>query len=1520
MNPGSGFDTFHPLVREWFIGRYGGATAVQAETWSHLASGGHVLALAPTGSGKTLAAFLHAISCTVSGAFPAGGLSVLYVSPLKALNEDVRRNLETPLAEIALLFQERRLPMPEARVETRSGDTPQSQRRRFLAKPPSILCTTPESLALLLDSPRARPILAGVRLVILDELHAVAGSKRGSLLACSVGRLALLAGEFQRVALSATLRPLDLAARYVGGREAVRRADGSISWTERDVSIVAPSIGKRIDFLVEWPASRPKTQLPGASDLPSVDVEDATRYDAVIPAIAARIAAVRSVLLFTDSRRRAERIAWLLNEEMGEGTAYAHHGSLAREARLVVEERFKAGELKCVVATASLELGIDMGSVDEVILAGSPNEVNAALQRAGRSGHGVGFTSTAVIFPFHGMDLLRAAAVVEGAEDRDVESIRIPQSPLDILAQVLLSMAAERGWKVDELYETILSFPPFERLARTIFDSTLDMLGGRFAIAGPDGDGAVSGAARLRELEPRVFLDRVTGTVRARDGIRTLLYSSGGAIPDRGHYSMRLSGSGTRIGELDEEFVYERKLGDAFTLGAQSWRIVKIGAEAVEVLPLGKGTDFIPFWRAESLFRSGIVSDRLLGLLDRLSPAGGLDREAAEALLVGEFHFSAEAARVAASFVAAQAAASCGGLGRGPGQGLGLPGRHAICVEAYTDPSRKSDTNCVVIHTLRGGGINEPLALALASAFEESGGIAPDVISDDDFVLLIFPSAGFGHNPGLEPDFGGDPREGGGPRVVRMLRSLGPSKRLESLVRGRLEGSGLFGAQFRENAGRALLIPRGGYGKRIPLWMTRLRSKRLFEAVRGFPDFPITAETWRSCLVDLFDMPGLAEFVDGIATSRIEVHSFASRIPSPFAREAIWRETGEYMYRGDALLASPSSSISDEVIKAALASSRLRPRLDEALVEGFSRKARRLIPGWGPASPFELAEWAKEAVLLPLDEVEALMAAGAEGLREDYNADPGVGGRLVRLSLGKGGDLVLVHVERKASLERDPLSHVAEWLRRQGPVPARRIEGLFGLTSDDLRGLLSELEEGGEVVVDQFRAGSKEVEVLDAENLEILLRLSRKAARPDVAARPSRDAFSLVARLQGLGDIGGKGLSGVLDSLAGYPLPLRLWEGEILPLRLSRYAPQDIDAILAAEPRLWFGAGKETVAFCRADELELFGIGSLPSRLLDAEEGKKEFWAIKEGLGMESKAAALALWKEAWTGLCAGEGFEVLRKGMRDGFGKDLPEFDTAAPGPNALVGGMDPRKPGFPRRIPRALRERWRSGAPVAGRWFSLELPGGEVDALDEEELNAARIRIVAERYGLLTRALLEREPPPLRFGSLFSAMRRMELRGELLCGHFFEGLEGPQFMTIEAFELFNHIDEWSPLPALWLCALDPAAAALSLASRTEAVDSVQGQEPLRLPGRILGNRFCVLAGRVVALLLRSGRQLVLAQGLEPESAATVIQGLAGLRSRTGKRLCIETVNGEKSANSPWAGDLAKAGFESDRGRMSLW
>lgn len=1423
---------------------------MQAEVWACLDRGEHVLAEAPTGNGKTLAAFLRALSDLASGRLPADRLSVLYISPLKALNEDIRRNLDEPLEGLRALAAERGLGIPPIAAETRSGDTPESARRHFLRHPPSILCTTPESLAILLDSTRARPILAEVRCLILDEIHAIAGTKRGALLACSLGRLALLAGEYRRIALSATLRPAGRIAEWFAGLELRGVPGRAPTYARRPITLVAPRVEKRVEFRVEWPPA-PATVEEGDSD---------SRYAALVPALRERIAANRSTLVFCDARRRAERLAHLLNEGREENIAFAHHGSLSPEVRRAVEARLKEGKLPCVVATSSLELGIDVGAIDEVVLAGTPPAIASVIQRAGRSGHGVGLVSKVGLYPFHGLDLLLAGAAVRAAREGRIEELRPPRNPLDILAQVLLALAAEGGRSEDALYDIVLSFAPFEELPRALFDSVLALLAGRWA------------GSRIRELEPRLAVDRIGGAVVADRGALRLLNFSGGSIPDRGLYALRIQGEGKRLGELDEEFVWERRVGDVFAFGSQAWRIVDISAEAVQVRPLEGRAAFMPFWKGGPNHASPELAAGLLDLVERLGTLGPGRRLA---FLEEDCGMSVEAAREACRHLEAQEAAQ---------GGLPLPGPTSIILE-LVEAGRRDGSAAVIVHTLRGGRVNEALALLLSGALAEEGEPEVQAMADDEGVLLVLP-----------PDGGGEESLS---RIEGILRRLGDERRAEALLRSRLEGSGLFAAAFRENAGRSLLLPRGLPGKRVPLWVTRLRAARLFEAVAGGGDFPVTLETWRTVLTELLDLEGLTALLDGLATGSILLGSFRSHRPSPFASGARWAETNEYLYRPDDL-GGRRSSISDEAIGEALGSAERRPRLDPDLVADFVRRRKRLVEGWAPQDLLELAEWVRERVALEPAELGELGRLG--GLAALLDEDPSLGGRLERLRLPGAAAELVVHVERREALLADPSASVAEWLRLEGPLPAPDFGRLFGLAGEVLEGLLESLVAEGLVLRDVLLQGSETPHVVDRQNCEILLRLGRKAARPRVEARPARDLFRFVAAVQGLGDEAAREGAAVLEGLAGYPAPVSAWASRILPLRLGPDWAAVVDRLIAEEGWLWFGTGKEGLAFANAWNYELFApSGPRVSALLAPGEGPRDFWSLREASGLSSRDCALALWAEAWEGLLSSDSLSSVMQARTGRYGLDLPVAEVEEG--RAEEGGR--RRLG-PRRLPLGLRRRWRSGAPVPGLWSSLALEGEEGDSLDAEELDRERVRLLLKRYGVLLPPLLERELGPLSWKRLFPCIRRLELAGELLYGRYFEGLPGPQFMGTEALGLFRDLDSGEKKGPLWISALDPASpAAFPFDER-----------PSLSPPRSALVSLCLEEGWVRAYARRSGKDLVLEKGLAEEEGAAIVASWAAGK----EKIIIETIDGEAAAASPYAPLLIGAGFERDRGRLRRW
>jgi ATP-dependent Lhr-like helicase len=1446
--------------------------------------------------------------------YPADKLTVLYVSPLKALNEDIRRNLLEPLAAVRLRFEQTGLSFPAIRAETRSGDTPQAQRRRFLAHPPSILALTPESLAILLLSPKGRQALSTVKYLILDEIHAVLGNKRGAFLSCQIDRLALLAGEFQRISLSATIRPPQAAAEFTGGLDSAGMG--------RTVRVVAPAAEKQIELSIEYPDvdnEIERTERYGK------------RYGGLISYILSRISQHSTILVFTGSRRRAERLAWFINQEVTPNgpVAFAHHGSLSKELRQSVERRLACGELPCVVATASLELGIDIGSVDEVVLAGSPGAVSQALQRIGRSGHQVGRISRGRLFPFHGMDLLVASALKGAVEDRDIEELRPIENPLDILAQIILALCVEKNRNIDELYTLLRGFFVFRNLNRESYGGTVRMLAG------------IGGKGRLREIKPRIWLDNVTGEIGALDGSLLLLYASGGVIASRGLYSLRLA-DGTKIGELDEEFVWERRIRDRFHFGGRGWQITAIGTEAVEAVPLENPAESIPFWHSDTSFRSPQLTERVLAILDGNNAHNG-----------GEPTATADTALTA--FLESQRAA----------QGdIPLSGNANIAVEIIDSPESRrqglrqgaGDFFQAVIHTFRGGAVNYPLSLALAQELEETIELRIETFSNDDAIIVLIPRQSIAAEELIRRAF---------VSLNETSRRSGRGiSRGERLFRNRLEISGVFGANFREAAERSLLLPKAGFGKRTPLWIMRQRSKRLFDAVAHEDGFPATAEAWRTCLNDMFDMEGFRDLLTAINDGSVALSFFYCGVPSPFAQDLVWQETNFLIYEMDERKDMPgraggrSATLSDKVIEEALGDAALRPVLQGELVGNFAARLRREIPGWVPEDALSLCEWVKERIAIPLDEWETLCAVLPEPLQQEIFENSGGFKPYCdeRLKMIKKGDasVSVVHREWETAWKNEPLTLLGPWLRYEGPVSLPRIAEVFGVGPDlaeDAANALVEVEEAaGDVQVAGTPVPQSPL-ICDRENLEMLLRLSRKKARPEIRERPAALLVPFLALRQGLitantGSTAGPTEAAFLKKLAAWRAPAKLWETELCPARRSDYRPDIIDHEIQEGRLLWYGAGKERISLCRPDDVDLVytNEGHLNIRLSPAYaeiftqainagffDRPRSFWEIKEKIaamtaehmpqgvvvsGINSASCAEALWREVWQGRLSSDSFEPVRRGIENGFTFREPEGrEQQAAGP---IHGV-PRLP----RVPRALRDRWKGGAPVKGEWFSLALDdsllGDTVDPLDEECRNRDRVRLLLGRWGILCRPLLERESPPFTWSGLLPAIRRMELSGELIAGRFFAGINSLQFASPAIARELENVDALcgavgdAPGGIYWMNAADPASpAGLDI----EGLDS-------RIPGRLPSGRLYFRGEHLAAVSGKNGKeqQIFIAPG--DSDIAALIEAIKIPRTRKvlpENKIVIEKINDAEAARSNYAPAFKFAGFVPDRGKLCFW
>lgn len=1499
-------ERFDPRIRSWFEQRFGVPTEVQRLAWGPIADGRHVLLTAPTGSGKTLTAFLWALQQLATGVWEEGTTRVLYVSPLKALAADIERNLAEPLAGIAEAFRAAGGDLPRIRVAMRSGDTPPAERQKIVRQRPEILITTPESLNLLVHSKAGPALFAGLRTVILDEIHAVAASKRGTHLITAVDRLVLFAGEFQRIALSATVRPLDRIAGWVGGYRLERGADDLPLYARRPVTVVESRQPKRYDIQVRLP--------PALAALPGEEREGDTLWTALCGDLRERIREARSTLVFTNSRRLSEKITRLINDGAPREIAWSHHGSLSRELRGAIEQRLKAGDLPALVATSSLELGIDIGALDQVLLVQSPRSLASAAQRVGRAGHAVGGVSRARFYPTHARDFLECAVAARAVLDGEIEPILPVRAPLDLLAQWIVGMVAHERWSADDLFAFLRTSAPYHDLPRRQFDLVVEMLAGRYA------------DARIAELRPRIAFDRLDGTIAARPGAARLVAQSGGTIPDRGYFQLRIEDSNARLGELDEEFVWERSLGDTFLLGTQSWRIRRITSNEVYVAPARGGAVLAPFWRADARDRGAVFSDRIGRLLERADRE--LDLPGFEASLAADYALDAAAAAEIARQLRESRAALAGRL----------PHRRRLVFEETLDRAGAGSVHPgdgrrqIVLYTFWGGTLNRPLALALAAAWEEGDGTWIETLADDDAVLLVLPA-------------GADARE--------LLSRVSP-ERLEALLRARLESSGFFGAQFRQNAQRALLLPRAGPRRRTPLWVSRENAKKLLDAVARFDDFPVTLETWRSSLHDEFDLDSLRRRLEEVERGEIEIHSVRSDRPSPLAAGLVWRRTNELMYEDDVPGARRGASVRGDLLRE-IALGAERPRISARLAEEYRRKVQRLLPGYAPQSASELLEWVKERLFLPLAEWHELLdaierdrpGASLEMVGELADRDklltvsaPGALSAPQR-PVGSAVGVVAEAVVARESLQRfapgaDPGGNLAalleEWLRFYPPVAVLWVAGQWGLAHAEVEAALVRLAAGERVIVGDLLdaapepPGSPQVAVVAA--IETLLRWRRAAARPEFAPLALGELPLFLATWQGLTGrgTGGEGLQAALERLFGYPAPAALWESDLLPSRLEPYFPALLDGLFEDSELVWFGTGRERIAFAFRPDLDLFQTGlrvpepvetdsSTPvaeavRALLASEARGLEVGDIVERLGIPTGHASAALWSLAWRGEATCTSLRVLRQGILNGFRVDAIASEGSGGSGGSAGGGAESGARGGRGR--RALFRRWQASSPLAGRWQFLGEPPGRgalpaPDPVGEEESSRERARLLLDRYGVVFRELLAAELPALAWSRVARALRGLELSGEIVAGRFFEGPAGLQFALPSA---LRQLREGLPAAAVWWCsALDPASpCGLDL-------PGIEGAVPRALLRRVTSTRLAYRGSRLCAIFARGGREIHFFVPADDPGVPELLDPLRCALTRAvgaARSLDVEKINDQAAGSSPYFG--AFGAFERSR------
>ncbi|MED7951148.1 ATP-dependent helicase [Streptomyces sp. BE303] len=1538
---------FAPATRAWFGAAFSAPTAAQAEAWRAIGRETDVLVVAPTGSGKTLAAFLSALDRLSSVPPPdeAGRrCRVLYISPLKALAVDVERNLRAPLAGLRQAAVRLGLPEPDVQVGIRSGDTPAADRRRFATHPPDILITTPESLFLLLTS-ASREALRGVDTVILDEVHAVAGTKRGAHLALSLERLdALLDRPARRIGLSATVRPVEEVARFLSpGRGAV---------------VVQPPSTKEFDLSVVVPVPH-LDDLPASPTAGSASDDDPARQNSIWPHVEERIVdlvqAHRSTIVFANSRRLAERLCNRLNEialERATGAALpedhapallmggsgaakgappviarAHHGSVSKEQRALVEEELKAGRLPAVVATSSLELGIDMGAVELVVQVESPPSVASGLQRVGRAGHQVGAVSTGVVFPKYRGDLVQSAVVTERMRTGRIEALRIPRNPLDVLAQQLVAMTAMETWQVDELLAVVRRAAPFASLPQSAFDAVLDMLAGRYP------------SDAFAELRPRLVWDRVAGTVTGRPGAQRLAVTSGGTIPDRGLFGVFIAGAdpkkgGGRVGELDEEMVYESRVGDVFTLGTTSWRIQEITHDKVLVTPAPGVPGRLPFWKGDSLGRP-LELGRALGAFTR--ELGALDTEAATARLRGAGLDDWAAGNLLA-YLAEQRTA-CGHL----------PDDRTIVVERFRD--ELGDWR-IVIHSPFGAQVHAPWALALGARLREKHGLDPQVMHADDGIVLRLPDADL---LSVDFDFGnpaGRPPADDAP--VGADAALFEPGEIEQLVTDQVGSSALFASRFRECAGRALLLPRRSPGRRTPLWQQRQRSAQLLEVASEYGSFPIVLEAVRECLQDVFDVPGLVELMGDLESRAVRLIEVTTTEPSPFARSLLFGYVAQFLYEGDSPLAerrAAALSLDSRLLSELLGQAELRELLDPEVLAELEAELQRLTP----ERRIKDAEGVADALRLlgPLTEAE-LTARGAQPLwaLELESARRVIQVRIAgerrwaaiedagRLRDALGTPLPVGVPEAFTEPVKDPLGDLlARHARTHGPFTAAEAADRFGLGTAVVTGTLHRLTAAGRLVQGEFRpveGHTAAVEWCDTDVLRRLRRRSLAALRQEVEPVPPRALAAFLPQWQHLAGHrlrGPDGLLRVVEQLQGAALPASALEKLVLPARLTDYSPGLLDELMAAGEIGWTGAGALPgkdgwISLHLAENAQLLRPEPIPPTVTPVHTALMEALAGGYGLFFRQLVAHLpdtpeqelveSLWDLVWAGYVSNDTLAPLRALL----GSGRTAGSTAHRAPRAVPRG---RYGGAGRPFGRAGGA-LRSGPPtVGGRWSLLPA------FTTEQTVRAtAQAQSLLDRHGLLTRGAVAAERVPGGFAGVYRVLAAMEERGRTRRGYFVEGLGGAQFAMEGAADRLRSVNgrlertratEWPAAPsaeppqALVLAAADPAnayGAALPWPEPPAGAGGTGDGAATRAhrPGRKAGALVVLVDGELSLYVERGGKSLL----AWPEDASTLATATAALatavRSGALGSVTVERANGTPALGSDLGAALEEAGF----------
>lgn len=1497
---------FHPAVNEWFGAAFAEPTAPQKRGWPAIARGESTLILAPTGSGKTLTAFLWSLNRLMFEPAPdaMGRCRVLYISPLKALAVDVERNLRSPLAGISNVAASRQIPFHSPVIAVRTGDTPASERAKFQKTPGDILITTPESLFLLLTS-NAQEALRSVETVILDEIHAMVSTKRGAHLAVSLERLErIVTKPLQRIGLSATQRPLDEVARYLGGAKGTTRntkktktakTNSRTDYTDsvheefeddhavtyRDVTIVDASAPKQLRISVQTPVedmaqmgkvveqpSGPASQGPVAQSI----------WSSIHPRLVELIRAHRSTLLFVNSRRLAERLAGALNEIAGEPLVRAHHGSLARAQRTEIEDLLKGGHLRALVATSSLELGIDMGAIDLVIQIEAPPSVASGLQRIGRAGHSIGQVSEGIIFPKFRGDLVACAAVTAAMRHGKVESSRYPRNPLDVLAQQLVAMASMERWSVDDLYNTVRSAAPFAELSRTIFDGVLDMLSGRYP------------SDEFAELRPRLTWDRVNGMVLARQGAKRVAIANAGTIPDRGLYGVFLSGAEkdkARVGELDEEMVFEARAGETFLLGASTWRIDQITHDRVLVSPAPGEPGKMPFWKGEGPGRPvelGMSIGKLVRDLRKQDPADAIKA------LENDHGLDQLAATNLIAYLDEQHAATGA-----------VPDDRTIVIERSRDDL--GDWRVAVL-TPFGSRIHAPWAMAATARIRDEAGIDVEVMWSDDGFVIRYPD---------------------GERLPDTGLLIPDPDEVERLVVRQLGSTAMFAARFREAAGRALLLPRRRPGARAPLWQLRKRASDLLAVAARFGSFPIILETYRECLRDIFDLPALTELMRRVRSRSLRVVNVESQKPSPFSASLLFGYVANYIYDGDAPLAerrAQALSVDQSQLRDLIGDTELRDLLDEVVLDTLEQELQHLPERFHARNTDAVHDLLLRLGDLSRAEIEARSANGVSepAIDELVKARRAFAVRLA-------GDQRFIAVEDAARYRDaigvplppglpvtllepavDPITDlVRRFGRTHGPFTNKDVSARLGLGVAVVDAALARLLASGRVVDGEFRPGGRGREWCDADVLRTVRQRSLARLRQDVEPVEATALGRFLVNWHALARPK-HGLDGVLDALEqlqGVPVAASVLDSEILAARVRDYSPAMLDTLLGAGEVTWVGVeplGERDgrIALYLTDHVATLlpptALGGKKHEGLTGREaqivaylhrhGASFFGQIHEAAGGGFPQETVdAIWDLVWKGLLTNDTMHALRA--------------YASPPERA-------------RRQAKGIAFRSRRLVPPSaeGRWTIVPTPSSSPTAWATSIAHQ-----LLSRHGIVTRDVATTEQLPGGFSAVYPVLRRLEETGRIRRGYFVAGLGAAQFAQPGAVDLLRDArDERDETTAVTISATDPANpyGVLIPWPLTPAGEA-------RGATRTAGARIVIVNGRAAAWIGRGDRQLIVClPDDEPERSkigramAKEIVAIAH-RAPEGRRgWLIEEINGLPAIEDPASRYLLDSGFAS--------